>query len=356
MRKFVVIFSILLSLIVLGGELKVALLVNGTLGDGSFFDLAAEGVKKAEKDFGLDVAIIEMFHNPSIWEPTLRDVADSDYDVIIVGTWQMAKILEKIAPLHPDKKFILFDATVDYRKGNFGNVYSILYKQNEGSFLVGALASLLTTSGIEKTDPKPLIGFLGGMDTPTINDFLVGYIQGAKYANPNVKVLVMYAGVFHDPAKGKEMGLVMYKMGADIIFNVAGITGIGLLESSKEADKYAIGVDYDQALMYEKKDPEVAKHIVTSMLKRVDLSIYRALKLHLEGKLQYGKVEKLGVVDGMVGIAKNKYYLSIVPEDIRRKLDDIERRIKYGEIVVKSFFGMSKEEFEELKRSVNPLK
>ena len=355
MRKLVVILSILISLVVLG-ELKVALLVNGTLGDGSFFDLAAEGVKKAEKDFDLSVKIIEMFHNPSIWEPTLKDVADSDYDVVIVGTWQMAKILEKIAPLHPEKKFILFDAAVDYSKGNLGNVYSILYKQNEGSFLVGALASLLTTSGIEKTDPEPLIGFLGGMDTPTINDFLVGYIQGAKYVNPDVKVLIMYAGVFHDPAKGKEMGLVMYKMGADIVFNVAGITGIGLLESSKEADKYAIGVDYDQALMYERKDPEVAKHIVTSMLKRVDLSIYRALKLHLEGKLQYGRVEKLGVADEMVGFAKNKYYLSIVPENIREKLDEMERKIENGEIVVKSFFGMSKEEFEELKRSVNPLK
>ncbi len=335
-------------------QLKVALLINGTLGDKSFFDSAARGIKMAEKDLGIKATIIEMGYDQSAWRPTLEDIADQDYDVIIVGTWQMQEILEDVAPMYPEKKFIIFDTTVDYSKGDLDNVYSILYKQNEGSFLAGALAAMITTSGMEKTNPQPIIGFLGGMDIPVINDFLVGYIEGAKYINPNIKVIISYAGAFNDPAKGKELVLAQYRQGADISFNVAGETGIGLLEAAKEMDKWAIGVDSDQALIVEEKDPDMAWHIVTSMMKNVDLSIYRALKLTIEGKCPYGKAEALGIAEKGIGLADNKYYEKIVPKKFRDKIKEIEKLILEGKIKVDTAFGMPREKLDELRNSVRP--
>lgn len=121
-----------------GKALKVVLLINGTLGDKSFFDSANAGIEHAKKDFGIDAKVIEMGTDPSKWQPTLADVSDQDWDLIICGTWQMTENLQNIAPQHPDKKYIIFDTAVDYTKGNLGNVYSILYSQNEGSYLAGA--------------------------------------------------------------------------------------------------------------------------------------------------------------------------------------------------------------------------
>jgi len=335
-------------------QLKVALLINGTLGDKSFFDSAARGIKMAKEKLGIKATVIEMGYDQSAWRPTLEDIADQDYDVIIVGTWQMQEILEDVAPMYPEKKFIIFDTTVDYSKGDLDNVYSILYKQNEGSFLAGALAAMITTSGMEKTNPQPVIGFLGGMDIPVINDFLVGYIEGAKYINPDIKVIISYAGAWNDPAKGKELVLAQYRQGADISFNVAGETGIGLLEAAKEMDRWAIGVDSDQALIVEEKDPEMAWHIVTSMMKNVDLSIYRALKLTIEGKCPFGKAEALGIAEKGVGIANNKYYEKLVPKKFRDKIKEIEKLILEGKIKVDTAFGMPREKLDEIRNSVRP--
>lgn len=354
MKKFLILALVLMIALSFAKPLKVALLLNGALGDKSFFDSAARGLQMAVKELGIQGKIIEAGYNPANWRPYLEDISDEDYDIIIVGTWQMQEILEEIAPMYPDKKYFIFDTSVDYKKPRLNNVYSILYKQNESSFLVGALAALITTSGMPKTNPEPIIGFLGGMDIPVINDFLVGYIEGAKYINPNIKVLISYAGTFSDPAKGKELSLVMYRQGADIIFNVAGSTGIGLLEAAKEVDRWAIGVDSDQALIYEEIDIEIAKRIVTSMMKNVDNSIFRGLKLHLEGKLKYGQAEALGIAEGGVGVADNKYYRELVPEQFRNKIKELEQTILKGEIKVSTVFGMPRDQLDKLRQSVKP--
>lgn len=354
MKRFLILVLVLMVLLSFAKPLKVVLLLNGALGDKSFFDSAGRGIQMAIKELGVQGKIIEAGYNPANWRPYLEDISDEDYDIIIVGTWQMKEILEEIAPMHPEKKYFIFDTSVDYKKPGLKNVYSILYKQNEGSFLVGALAALITTSGMPKTNPEPIIGFLGGMDIPVINDFLVGYIEGAKYVNPNIKVLISYVGSFNDPAKGKELSLAMYRQGADIIFNVAGNTGIGLLEAAKEADKWAIGVDSDQALIYEDIDKEIAKRIVTSMMKNVDVSIFRGLKLHLEGKLKYGQAEALGIAEGGVGVADNKYYRELVPEQFRNRIKELEQKILKGEIKVSTAYGMPQEQLDKLRQSVKP--
>ncbi|MFN3282919.1 MAG: BMP family protein [Pseudothermotoga sp.] len=354
MKKVLIFLMVLLVTMSFAKPLKVALLLNGTLGDKSFFDSAGRGLELAIKQLGIQGKIIEASYKQENWRPYLEDLSDQDYDIIIVGTWQMQEILEEVAPMNPDKKYFIFDTSVDYSKPGLKNVYSILYKQNEGSFLMGALAALITTSKMPKTNPEPIIGFLGGMDIPVINDFLVGYIEGAKYINPNIKVLISYVGSFNDPAKGKELSLAMYRQGADIIFNVAGNTGIGLLEAAKEADRWAIGVDSDQALIYESTDIEIAKRIVTSMMKNVDLSIFRGIKMHLEGRLVYGRAESLGILEGGVGVADNKYYRELVPEEFRNKIKEIEDKVIKGEIKVSTVFGMSQDDLNKLRMSVRP--
>ncbi len=335
-------------------KVKVVLLLNGNLGDKSFFDSANAGVLRAEEELGVEVKVIEMGLDQSKWEPALADVSTQDYDLIIVGTWQMTEYLEKIAPQHPDKRYIIFDTAVDYTKADLSNVYSILYKQNEGSFLAGALAAMVTTSDMPLANPEKLIGFLGGMDIPVINDFLVGYIEGAKYVEPDIKVAISYVGSFGDPAKGKEMALAQYQMGVDIGFNVAGETGLGQLDAAKEMNRYALGVDSDQALLFKDSDPEKAGLIVTSMLKRVDNSLYRAIDLYLKGELPFGEAESLGLAEEAVGLADNEYYRQLTTEEMRQTLAEIEAKILSGEITVSTAFGMDSAELDALRNSVRP--
>ncbi|RKX82574.1 MAG: BMP family ABC transporter substrate-binding protein [Spirochaetes bacterium] len=320
-------------------KLKVVLYVNGTLGDKSFFDSANRGLQRAVKELGVEGKTIEGGYDPAKWEPDLEQLAEGDWNIIIAGTWQLVDALTKIAPQHPDKKFITYDTSVDYSKAKLGNVYSILYKQNEGSFLVGALAAMVTESNMKYANKDKVIGFLGGMDIPVINDFKVGYIQGAKYIDPDVKVLVSYAASFSDPAKGKELILAQYDQGADIAFNVAGETGLGLLDAAKASKRYAIGVDSDQYMLFKDTDPEKASFIVTSMKKNVDYSLYRAIKLDLAGKLSWGKAEALGLKEDGIAVADNENYEKLVPAKFRDRIKDIEKKIAGGEIKVNTAFG-----------------
>ncbi len=319
-------------------QLKVVLYLNGTLGDKSFFDSASDGVKRAEKDLGIRAKVIEGGYDASRWEPDITQLCEGDWDIIIAGTWQTQEILEKLAPQHPDKKFFTYDTTVTYSNGNLGNVYSIMYMQNEASFLVGALGAMITESAMPKANKDKTIGFLGGMDIDVINDFKIGYMEGAAYIDPAIDVKVAYAGAWNDPAKGKELTLAFFDQGADISFNVAGETGLGGLDAAKERSKYTFGVDSDQYALFAESDPEKAANIITSMLKNVGNSLYRGIKMHQEGTLVYGEAEYLGIAEGGVGIAKNENYLKVVPKEFQAKIDEIEQKILAGEIKVSSAF------------------
>ena len=299
---------------------KAVLLLAGNLGDMSFLDSANRGMQMIKEQLGWEVKVIEMGTDPSAWEPTLTDVSTQDWDLIITGTFNMQTQIEEVAPKFPEKRYVLFDVSVDYTKGDYSNVYSILYRQNEGSYLAGALAAMVTTSDMPRANEQKLIGFLGGMDAPVINDFLVGYIEGAKSVDPEIKVVVSYVESYSDPAKGKEMCLAQYDMGVDIGFNVSGGSGLGQLDAAKERGLYAIGVDSDQAMLFKDSDPEKAELVLTSMLKRVDNSLFRAAKLFQEGKLEFGKAESLGLAEDAVGLAVNEFYEKNVPEEMRTKL------------------------------------
>lgn len=340
------------------GPYKAALLLNGTLGDKSFYDSANEGLTRLKEELGEDVFDFKVEQmggtaaDEANWEPTLLDYCDSgEYDVIIMGTWQMADPLANASDLYPDQKFMFFDEAYDFEtNGNNENIYNILYKQNEVSYLVGAAAGLMTkTEGIEGIDPSNnVICFLGGMDNSVINDFLVGYIQGAVDANPDVQVAVSMVGDFVDSAKGKDLSLSMYNAGADVGFNVAGNAGLGLIEAAAETGKYAFGVDSDQAALL----PDYAANIPTSALKNVGNSLYRAITMDLNGELTYGTTETLGFAEGGVELVKDAHYEELLPEEIRTQLDELETKIMDGEIVVNTSSEMTTDEIEALKASV----
>jgi basic membrane protein A len=311
--------------------IKVVNLINGVLGDKSFFDSADRGMQRVMADYPqVEVKTIEAGIDPAKWQAALEDAAaNEDYDVMILGTYQMSEFLEMVAPQYPDKKFIIYDVSVDYSKEGLDNVYSVTYKQNEGSYMAGVYVGLMSESGV--------VGVVGGQDIPVINDFIVGYEQGAKEYGVE-DVIVQYAGGWNDPAKGKELALAMYQQGADYVFQVAGGTGVGVFQAAQELDQFAIGVDSDQALIVAETNPEQAEHIPTSMMKNVDNSLYRAMEMYIEGTLPFGEAEALGVAEGGVGLAKNEYYDEMTPDDVKAKIEEVEQMLIDGEIVVDTVF------------------
>ena len=209
------------------------------------------------------------------------------------------------------------------------------YKQNEGAFLAGVLAASATKSDMEYANEDNVIGFVGAKDTAAvINDSAVGFIEGAQFVDPDVKVLVSYV----DSATAKELAITQYSNGADVVFVAAGPASVGVIEAAAESKKYCIGVDSDQALAYEGKDE--ANFIISSAIKGVGDSIYNAVEKAVDGTLPYGEYQILGIEDGVVGLADNDIYQSVVSDDAKKAVEDAKEKLLAGEVTVDSAYGM----------------
>ncbi len=335
---------------------KIVLLVNGNLGDRAFFDSGANGFAEIKAKYGdaVETKVIEMGYDQTKWLPTLEDVSEQGYDLVYVITFSMVDPLSDVAARYPDQKYILVDGTMAYEGGQFGNVYSVLFKQNEGSYLAGMLAAGLVRDGTIPAEKGTTLGFLGGMDIPVINDFLVGYIEGARSVSPDVKIAVSYANSFGDSAKGKELALAQYRAGTAIGFTAAGTAGLGQFAAAKEADKLAIGVNSDEEAAIRPNDPVMADKIVSSMLKRVDVSVLRAYELALEGKLPFGQAEVLGIAEGTIGLADTDNLAKIASPELKQDIEAAEADIVAGKITVGSAFGMDAAALAALRDSVRP--
>ena len=327
-----------------GEKVKVTLLVTGSFGDQAFNDSAQAGLKKIESEMGdqVEVEMIEMGSDKTKFEGSMLDAAESDADIIITGLWDMKEITEQVAQEFPEKKFIIFDTDVDYTLGDLSNVYSMSYKQNEGAFLAGVLAASVTSSDMEFANEDAVIGFVGAKDTAAvINDSAVGYIEGAQFVNPDIKVLVSYVGSYVDSATAKELALTQYSSGADCVFVAAGPASVGVIEAGAESQKYVIGVDSDQALAYEGKDE--ANYIISSAIKGVGDSLFSSIERAQAGELPYGEHETLGLAEGAVGLADNEIYNTVVPEDVRTAVDGAKEKLLAGEVTVDTAYGMDEE-------------
>lgn len=335
---------------------KIACLLNGNLGDKSFFDSANQGCQLIEEQLGCDTTVIEMGFDNTAWETTLYEVSDQDYDIIIVGTWQMQEILQKVAPEYPDKYYIFFDSTVDYSNGDCNNVYSISFKQNEASYLAGALAAMLADDAeMTYSNGKNIISVVAAMDTPVLNDFIVGYIQGATDTVPETKVAISYIGNFDDTAKAKDLATAQFNLGSSVAFNVSAQAGLGMIEGAAAAGRYAIGVDADQAAALEADGKaDQAAVIPTSVMKNIDQVLLLSVQRHIEGTLPYGTEEALGMEENAVGIAVNDYYNELTTEEMRATVEELQAKIQSGEIQVNSAFSMTDDEIASVKTAVAP--
>src|SRR6056297_406734 len=309
-------------------ELKVALVVSGGLGDRSFYDSSAEGVEWAEEDFGIDSRVLECRNDPSLFRDRL--IQGSMYgDVVVVVGFEFYDVVQTVAPEFPEVEYIYVDNNVE----GHDNITSIIYKENEGSFLAGALAAMMTTeTEVPNITAEKTIGMVGGMDIPVIRNFQVGYQEGAKYADSETEVETVFAGVFEDPAQGKESALTLFSQGADIVFAAAGKTGEGVFQAAEEEDKYVIGVDADQRYI----KPDV---IIASVVKAVNVSVYESIERIINGELDSGSLYTYGLEEEGVYIGYGTEEMEqIVPAEIKEKVQTIKEKIISGEIEVSTAY------------------
>ena len=297
---------------------SICIVVAGTLGDRSFYDSAKEGIDRLATEYGTVTNVIECKEDASLYESALFDAAES-YDIVAAVGWQFWDALatpDGVVSAFPDVKFLFIDNGLD---GVGDNLMSIIYTQNEGSFLVGYIAAKLSKTG--------KIGAVGGDNSDTINDFLVGYEAGAKYANPDVTVETQYALSFEDPAKGKECALALYSGGCDIVYQVAGKTGEGVFEAAAQTGNLAIGVDGDQKYI----NPDV---IICSMVKRVGDSIYDVV-LDVDGKFQPGAIWAADMASGYIDVVYGTDDMTQqVSDELKAEVEELKTKIISGVITV----------------------
>lgn len=319
---------------------NVVFLVNGNLGDKSFFDSAKAGLDQLEADGRITLKTIEMGGTDSDqpkWLQNLYDVADSEeYDLVVCGTYQMPDYLKEVAEAYPDQKFLIFDD--DTYAGECDNVVNIVFKQNDLGYVVGTFAGLMTEdTNVEKINEDKVIGFVGGYDSPVINDFMVGYISGAQAVDPEIKVDVRYTSDYVDTAKAKEYGNSMINDSkCDIIWGVAGNAGNGAAEAILEnGTGWFIGVDSDQELTFSE---DLAAITLTSGLKNVGNGLVWFFDQWDAGEELFGTRVSLGIVEGGVGIVTDKNYDKYASDETKAAVQAALDAVANGEITVPSAF------------------
>ena len=309
------------------GATRVGLVFDiGGRGDKSFNDSAYRGLERAHNELGVEIQYMEPTEGADR-ETGLREYASRGFDLVFGVGFMFSDDVEKIAREFPNVKFACVDYTVKFDgQGNPipppNNVVGLRFREEEGSFLAGAAAALVSQSGI--------IGFVGGMDIPLIHKFEAGYRTGARHVRPGIQVLVGYAGVnaqaFKDPAKGKELASSMYGRGADVIFHASGTTGFGVFEAARERGKLAIGVDSDQ---YD----EAPGHVLTSMVKDVDVAVFETIRRVRDGQFTAG-VQELGLREGGVHIVRDARNRDLLPDDVDARVRALSDSVAQGLIQV----------------------
>ncbi|MBP3962657.1 BMP family lipoprotein [Paenibacillus lignilyticus] len=259
---------------------KVALVLPEKIGVNAFFVQMDEGFKKAGKEFNVEVKTIEST-DPAAFEQNLRSTVAENYDMIITATFQAEDALKKVAAENPDKPFAIIDTVVD-----LPNVRSVVFREYEASYLLGAAAGLST-----KTNK---VGMVVAIDAPLLKKYTEGFAQGLKYTNPNAEMLINYVGGFTDPAKAKELALLQFSKGADFIAGASAVGDLGVFEAAKEKGFYTSGQDIDNTGV----DPE---HVVLAQLKGTDTVAYETVKSFAEGNFAYGAVD-YGLKEDGVGL------------------------------------------------------
>jgi basic membrane protein A len=292
--------------------------------DRSFNAAAWEGVKRARQEFPIVLRDVEP-GDPTSIEPAMRAFAERGYDLIIGVGFSQTPIMEDVAKDYPNINFAIIDGV-----SKLPNVASLIFKEHQGSYLVGMIAA--------KTSKSGTIGFIGGMDIPLIHKFETGYEEGARSVNPNIRVIPNYVGVsdtaWNDPVKGKELARTQMEKGADVIFTAAGNSGLGAFDAAEQAGKgpdgrarrYVIGVDANQNWVK-------PGFVLTSMVKRVDNAVYQIVKDKVENKFQ-GGIHVYGLENDGVGYALDQYNKDLLAPDVIQEVEAAKQKIIGGQIQV----------------------
>ena len=287
--------------------------------DKSFNEGVYNGAAMFAADTGIEFREFEV-QNDSQRVQALRNFARRGQDPILAVGFQYASALGKVAPDFPDTRFAIIDAVVDQP-----NVQSIIFREHEGSFVVGILAAMVAEGG--------KIGFVGGMDVPLIRRFACGYVLGARHANPDIRVFQNMTGTtgaaWNDPVKGAELAKSQFDRGAEVVFQAAGSTGIGVLQAAADAGRLGIGVDSNQNHLH-------PGNMLTSMLKRVDVAAYEVFDSAHRNDWQSG-VRVLGLKENGIGWALDEHNEALITPAMKAAADEAVRKIVTGELKVHDY-------------------
>ena len=315
-----------------GCSIKVGIVFDiGGKNDRSFNAAAWEGVQRAQKDMNICLYDVEP-GNPTSIEPAMRAFAERNFDLVIGVGFAQGPIMQKVAIDYPNIKFAIVDGVIVDKDGNpLSNVADLVFREHEGSYLVGMIAASKNKTGT--------IGFLGGMDIPLIHKFETGYEEGARSVNPKIQIIQNYVGVtdgaWNNPGKGKELALGQIDKGADVIFTAAGNSGLGAFDAVEqygrnpatgEANKFVIGVDSNQNMVK-------PGFVLTSMVKRVDNAVYDTVKQVLDGRFE-GGIHAFGLDKDGVAYAMDQNNDALIPQDVRDRVEKAKQEIVDGQIKV----------------------
>ena len=315
-----------------GGTTYVGMVyATGGLGDGSFNDQAQQGVIQASEDFDVeyDEAQPEEVSQFSNYQQQFAQSTDPNYDLIPTIGFLQADALSETAPNYPEQNFMIVDSVVEA-----DNVASYVFREHEGSYLVGQLAGLLTTrefsagGGSTKPDQKS-VGFVGGVESDLIKKFEAGFMAGVKSIDSGIEVQSSYVGSFNEPSTGEETAISMYESGSDVVYHASGNTGTGVFEAAQGKGRFAIGVDRDQSVT---KD-SYADVILASMVKRVDTAVYNGVEAVVNDTFESG-VTTLGLDDNGVEAVYGQQLGSEIPQELKDQIASTREDIMNGDVTV----------------------
>lgn len=308
-------------------EYRVAYVTPGGTGDNGFTDSVVSGIDRIGTDYGAKTTVVECNNDAAKYAQAIEQTFQWKPDVVFADAYGFEELYAQYADKYPDVDIINLDFELENEKKTISYVTFI---NEEGSFLAGALAAMVTTSDLQYADEQKKIGFMGGKQIPVIESFQYGFEQGAKYIDPEIEVLVTYTGDFFDPVKGKQAAKQLFAQGADVVFQAAGRTGIGALEAASEEQKYAIGVDSNQNGLY-------PGFVISSMVKDLGGAAYNIFREIENGTYVDGTHYENGAGEGGVYLAIDENSEAILGDELIQKLKEIEQKLVDKEVVVEKY-------------------
>lgn len=328
------------------GEKKEIYVFIRDRGDLSYWDSMAEGSDRSVTAYAdrANVHVVETTADLQANLQAMYEAADAGADLIITASDFKDNLVE-VSNEYPDIAFTIISEDVVDQCEN-GNTYGVDFATSQAAYLGGIVAADIAKNGTADMEATDTIGFIGGMDESlVIQEFLWGYIQGAKAYNPDIKIVYNYVGAWNDPDTAKTQAMTQYNdAGADVIFACGGGSGNGVHNAAAEAGKYVIGVDSDQSLLYA-DDPEIQERFATSVVKEVGNAVYNVIGAYLDnGTLPYGEYEILGLSDEAVGIVEGEALDSLLSEEGKAALEAAKTGIMDGSVEVQSALGRGQDE------------